>query len=88
MRPADAGSRGVDSWNLVDLVKRATTPVNATGWVQELATARMDQHAAAVDELDVEGILTFAQDVLSGAAHLWTHASFTTTRLRRLQLFD
>jgi hypothetical protein len=53
---------------------------------QELALARVDRHATALDELDVEGILAFAEEVLPIAAHLWTHASLNQ-RQRLQQVF-
>jgi hypothetical protein len=53
---------------------------------QELALARVDQHATALDDLDVEGILAFAEEVLPSAAHLWTHASLDQ-RQRLQQVF-
>lgn len=42
---------------------------------QELALARVDRHAVSLEELDVEGILAFAEEVLPSAANLWAHAS-------------
>jgi hypothetical protein len=53
---------------------------------EELALARIDRHATALDELDVEGIVAFAEEVLPSAAHLWTHASLNQ-RQRLQQLF-
>jgi DNA invertase Pin-like site-specific DNA recombinase len=53
---------------------------------QELALARMDRHASELDELDVEGILAFAERVLPRAADLWVQASLEQ-RQRFQQLF-
>jgi hypothetical protein len=41
----------------------------------ELTLARMDRHSGQLDELDVEGILGFAERVLPRAADLWVHLS-------------
>ena len=37
--------------------------------------AKIDHHAEAVDELDVEGILAFAERILPRASDLWVQAS-------------
>ena len=46
----------------------------------------MDRHSSELDELDVEGILAFAERVLPRAADLWVQASFEQ-RQRFQQLF-
>ena len=38
---------------------------------EELPLARIDRHSGQLDELDVEGILAFAERVLPRAADLW-----------------
>jgi hypothetical protein len=38
---------------------------------EELTVAQIDRHAEAVEEIDVEGILAFAERVLPRAADLW-----------------
>ena len=48
--------------------------------------ARIDRHSAQLDELDVEGILAFAERVLPRAADLWVQASLDQ-RQRFQQLF-
>ena len=53
---------------------------------QELALARMDRHVSELDELDVEGILAFAERVLPRAADLWVQSSLDQ-RQRFQQLF-
>ncbi len=53
---------------------------------QELTLLRMDRHASEVEELDVEGILAFAERILPRAADLWTQASLDQ-RQRFQQLF-
>jgi site-specific DNA recombinase len=53
---------------------------------EELALARIDQHGAALEELDVEGILGFAEQVLPNAAQLWAQASLDH-RQRLQQVF-
>jgi hypothetical protein len=50
---------------------------------EDLTLARMDLHSAALDELDVEGILGFAEAVLPSAANIWTQASLA--QRQRLQ---
>jgi hypothetical protein len=41
---------------------------------EELTLAQIDHHAEAVDELDVQGILAFAERVLPRASDLWVQA--------------
>jgi len=41
---------------------------------EELTLAQIDRHAEAVDELDVQGILAFAERVLPRASDLWVQA--------------
>ncbi|MGE0706297.1 MAG: recombinase family protein, partial [Vicinamibacterales bacterium] len=53
---------------------------------QELTLLRMDRHSSELDELDVEGILAFAERVLPRAADLWVQASLEQ-RQRFQQLF-
>ena len=43
---------------------------------EELTLAKIDHHADAVDALDVEGILAFAERHLPRASDLWVQASF------------
>ena len=42
---------------------------------EELTFAQIDHHAEAVDELDVQGILAFAERILPRASDLWVQAS-------------
>jgi hypothetical protein len=42
---------------------------------EELTLAQIDNHAEAVDELDVHGILAFAARILPRASDLWVQAS-------------
>jgi hypothetical protein len=53
---------------------------------EELTLARMDRHSGQLDELDVEGIVAFAERVLPRAADLWVQASLEQ-RQRFQQLF-
>ena len=48
--------------------------------------ARMDRHATELEEIDVEGILGFAERVLPRAAELWVQVSLEQ-RQRLQQLF-
>ena len=38
---------------------------------EELTLAQMDRHSCELEELDVEGILAFAERVLPSASNLW-----------------
>ena len=42
---------------------------------EELTLSKIDHHTEAVDELDVEGILAFAERILPRASDLWVQAS-------------
>jgi site-specific DNA recombinase len=42
---------------------------------EELMLAKIEHHAEAVDELDVQGILAFAERILPRASDLWVQAS-------------
>ena len=53
---------------------------------EELTLSKIDHHTEAVDELDVEGILAFAERILPRAADLWVQASLDY-RQRLQQLF-
>jgi hypothetical protein len=53
---------------------------------EELTFAKIDHHAEAVDELDVEGILAFAERILPRASDLWVQASLEYKQ-RLQQLF-
>jgi hypothetical protein len=53
---------------------------------EELTLAKIDHHTDAVDELDVEGILAFAERILPRAADLWVQASLDYKQ-RLQQLF-
>ena len=53
---------------------------------EELTLAQIDHHAQAVDELDVQGILAFAERILPRASDLWVQASLDYKQ-RLQQLF-
>ena len=53
---------------------------------EQLTFAKIDHHTDAVDELDVEGILAFAERILPRASDLWVQASLDY-RQRLQQLF-
>jgi site-specific DNA recombinase len=53
---------------------------------QELTLTDIDRHSAAVEKIDVEGILTFAERVLPRGSDLWVQASLNQ-RQRLQQLF-
>jgi len=42
---------------------------------EELTLAQMDRHSAELEEMDVEGILAFAERVLPRASNLWVQSS-------------
>ncbi len=52
---------------------------------EELTLVQMDRHATELEELDVEGILAFAERVLPSASNLWVQSSLNQKqRLQRL----
>ena len=53
---------------------------------EELTLSKIDYHTEAVEELDVEGILAFAERILPRAADLWVQASLDY-RQRLQELF-
>ena len=53
---------------------------------EELTLARIDRHSGQLEELDVEGILGFAERILPRASDLWVQASLDQ-RQRFQQLF-
>jgi len=53
---------------------------------EELTLAQIDHHTESIEELDVQGILAFAERVLPRAADLWVQASLNQ-RQRLQQLF-
>jgi hypothetical protein len=42
---------------------------------EELTLAQIDRHAESIDEIDLEGLLAFAERILPRASDLWVHAS-------------
>ena len=54
---------------------------------EELTLARMDRHATELEEMDVEGILGFAERVLPRAADLWVQASLEQRQRLQQLLF-
>jgi hypothetical protein len=50
---------------------------------EELTLAQMDRHSSELEEMDVEGILAFAERVLPSASNLWVHSSLA--QKQRLQ---
>jgi hypothetical protein len=53
---------------------------------EELTLVQMDRHATELEELDVEGILAFAERVLPSASNLWVQSSLNQKQ-RLQQLF-
>ena len=53
---------------------------------EELTLAQIDRHTDAADELDVQGILVFAERILPRASDLWVQASLDYKQ-RLQQLF-
>jgi hypothetical protein len=64
----------------------ATTNGHACTTRATVTLAKIDHHAEAVDELDVEGILAFAERILPRASDLWVQASLDYKQ-RLQQLF-
>jgi hypothetical protein len=54
---------------------------------EELTLARIDRHSGQLEELDVEGILAFAERVLPRAADLWVQASLDQRQRFQQQFF-
>ena len=50
---------------------------------EELTLVQMDRHSCELEEMDVEGILAFAERVLPSASNLWVQSSFA--QKQRLQ---
>ena len=50
---------------------------------EELTLAQMDRHSCELEEMDVVGILAFAERVLPSASNLWVQSSFA--QKQRLQ---
>lgn len=53
---------------------------------EELTITQMDRHAIELEEMDVEGILAFAERVLPSASNLWVQSSLNQKQ-RLQQLF-
>jgi hypothetical protein len=70
--------RSWTSWTRRSSTRRRSTSPRTVGndkLREELTFAKIDHHAEAVDELDVEGILAFAERILPRASDLWVQAS-------------
>src|SRR5438093_10596864 len=50
---------------------------------EEITLAQMDRHSSELEEMDVEGILAFAERVLPSASNLWVQSSLA--QKQRLQ---
>ena len=73
-------SRRWTSWTRPSCTRRRSTSRPTAGRQrdklrEELTFAKIDHHTDAVDELDAEGILAFAERILPRASDLWVHAS-------------
>jgi hypothetical protein len=81
-------SRSRTSWTAS--TKRSCSNARSTSTPEklreELTLARIDRHSGQLEELDVEGILAFAERSLPRAADLWVQASLDQ-RQRFQQLF-
>jgi len=49
---------------------------------EELTLVQIDRHAESLDELDLEGILAFAERVLPRASELWVQTSLNQKQRR------
>ena len=54
---------------------------------EELTFAQIDHHAEAVEELDVQGLLAFAERILPRASDLWVQASLDYQQRLQLSFF-
>src|ERR1051325_3936168 len=72
----------------LDLVDDAIRILMCAGHIERkvLTFAQIDRHTEAVDELDVQGILAFAERILPRASDLWVQASLDYKQ-RLQQLF-
>ena len=80
---AERASRDVGTQRSIDI---DTYDRHAEKLREELTLVRIDRHSGQLEELDVEGILAFAERVLPRAADLWVQASLEQ-RQRFQQLF-
>jgi len=89
-RTADAIQQKLDRLDEAFLFQRSidieTYDRHAERLREELTLARIAKHSTELDELDVEGILAFAERVLPRAADLWVQAPLDQRR-RFQQLF-
>jgi site-specific DNA recombinase len=89
-RTADALQQKLDRLDEAFLFQRSidieTYDRHAERLREELTLARIAKHSTEIDELDVEGILAFAERVLPRAADLWVQAPLEQ-RQRFQQLF-
>ena len=61
----------------------ATTAVAVSSWVGDIAVARMELHDAQIEEIDIEGVLGFAESIILDARRLWMEG--TLDQRQRLQ---
>ncbi|HEX3703796.1 MAG TPA: hypothetical protein VHU82_10715, partial [Vicinamibacterales bacterium] len=54
---------------------------------EELTLAQMDRHATELEEMDVEGILAFAERILPSASNLWIQSSLNQKQRLQQVLF-
>ena len=54
---------------------------------EELTLVQMDRHSSELEEMDVEGILAFAERVLPSASNLWVQSSFAQKQRLQQVLF-
>jgi hypothetical protein len=89
-RTADAIQQKLDRLDEAFLFQRSidieTYDRHAERLREELTLARIAKHSTELDELDVEGILAFAERILPRAADLWLQAPLEQ-RQRFQQLF-
>ena len=87
-----ASLMSLTTWSSVASLASSTAPSNRDvrpsrrEAVRELTLASIDRHSGRVDELDVGGVLTFAERILPRASDLWVQASLNQ-RQRFQQLF-
>ena len=54
------------------VIDRATFERQRDKVEQDLALVRLELHETTIEELDIEGLLAFAEHLLSNASRLWT----------------
>src|SRR5919106_599481 len=86
-RPATSARTMATPLSTARLVSRFRVSVMRSSFARPCGTlVQIDRHSTQLEELDVEGILAFAERVLPKSSDLWVHVSLDQ-RQRLQQLF-